>query len=92
MGLQSLPDPAGSSWLAADRQSHLWIDYVHALYALMEKTAKTYPKTELMLCSGGGGRVDYGALRYFTSSGRATIRTRSCEWPCSGIIPISFHQ
>jgi len=55
----------GSSWLAADRQSHLWIDYVHALYALMEKTAKTYPKTELMLCSGGGGRVDYGALRYF---------------------------
>ena len=23
------------------------------------------PKTELMLCSGGGGRVDYGALKYF---------------------------
>ena len=55
----------GSSWLAPDRQSHLWIDYVHALYALMDKTAKAYPKTELMLCSGGGGRVDYGALRYF---------------------------
>ena len=55
----------GSSWLAPDRQSHLWIDYVHALYTLMEKTAKTFPKTELMLCSGGGGRVDYGALRYF---------------------------
>jgi alpha-galactosidase len=55
----------GSSWLAPDRQSHLWIDYVQALYALMEKTARTYPKTELMLCSGGGGRVDYGALRYF---------------------------
>lgn len=55
----------GSSWLAPDRQSHLWIDYVHALYALMDKTAKAFPKTELMLCSGGGGRVDYGALRYF---------------------------
>jgi alpha-galactosidase len=55
----------GSSWLAADRQSHLWIDYVHALYSLMDKTAQTFPKTELMLCSGGGGRVDYGALRYF---------------------------
>jgi len=55
----------GSSWLAPDRQSHLWVDYVHALYALMDKTAKTWPKTELMLCSGGGGRVDYGALRYF---------------------------
>ena len=55
----------GSSYLAPDRQSHLWIDYVHALYALMDKTAKQFPNTELMLCSGGGGRVDYGALKYF---------------------------
>jgi alpha-galactosidase len=55
----------GSSWLAPDRQTHLWIDYVHALYAMMQKTAATFPNTELMLCSGGGGRVDYGALRYF---------------------------
>lgn len=55
----------GSSWLKPERQSHLWIDYVHALYALMDQTAKTFPKTELMLCSGGGGRVDYGALQYF---------------------------
>jgi alpha-galactosidase len=55
----------GSSYLAPDRQSHLWIDYVTALYALMDKTAKKFPDTELMLCSGGGGRVDYGALKYF---------------------------
>ena len=55
----------GSSYLAPDRQSHLWIDYVNALYALMNKTAETFPGTELMLCSGGGGRVDYGALKYF---------------------------
>jgi len=49
-----------------DRQSHLWIDYVRALYSLMEEeTAKVFPDTELMLCSGGGGRADYGALRYF---------------------------
>ena len=55
----------GSSYLAPDRQSELWIDYVHALYVFMDKTAKTFPDTELMLCSGGGGRVDYGALKYF---------------------------
>ena len=55
----------GSSYLASDRQSHLWIDYVTALYVLMDKTAQTFPDTELMLCSGGGGRVDYGALKYF---------------------------
>jgi alpha-galactosidase len=55
----------GSSWLAPDRQSNLWIDYVNALYALMDKTAQTFPDTELMLCSSGGGRADYGALKYF---------------------------
>ena len=55
----------GSSYLAPDRQSDLWIDYVQALYALMDKTARTFPNTEMMLCSGGGGRVDYGALKYF---------------------------
>jgi alpha-galactosidase len=55
----------GSPYLGADRQSELWIDYVHALYALMDKTAKAFPETELMLCSGGGGRADYGALKYF---------------------------
>jgi alpha-galactosidase len=55
----------GSSYLAPNLQSHLWIDYVNALYALMDQTAKTFPGTELMLCSGGGGRVDYGALPYF---------------------------
>lgn len=55
----------GSPYLAPDRQSDLWIDYVQALYALMEKTAQQFPNTELMLCSGGGGRADYGALKYF---------------------------
>jgi alpha-galactosidase len=55
----------GSPWLAPDRQSDLWIDYVEALHALMHKTAAAFPQTELMLCSGGGGRVDYGALQNF---------------------------
>ena len=55
----------GSSYLPEDRQSDLDIEYVQALYALMDKTARTFPDTELMLCSGGGGRADYGALKYF---------------------------
>ena len=55
----------GSSYLPPARQSELWIDYVQALYVLMDKTAKAFPDTELMLCSGGGGRADYGALKYF---------------------------
>ena len=68
----------GSSYLPPDRQSELWIDYTHALYALMEKTAKTFPNTELMLCSGGGGRADYGALKYFQEF-----------WPSDNTDPVS---
>jgi alpha-galactosidase len=49
-----------------DRQSHLYIDYVNGLYTVLERLRKKYPHVPMMLCSGGGGRTDYGALRYFT--------------------------
>ena len=57
----------GSSYLPADRQSHLWIDYNRALYRLMDRMATEHPDVMVMLCSGGSGRVDYGALPYFHS-------------------------
>ncbi len=47
-------------------QSHLYIDYVRGLYKVLERLRTRYPDLPMMLCSGGGGRVDYGALRYFT--------------------------
>src|ERR1044071_9873618 len=33
----------------------------------MARTAKEYPDVWAMVCAGGAGRVDYGALRYFHS-------------------------
>ncbi|WP_293305851.1 alpha-galactosidase [Pedobacter sp. UBA5917] len=47
-------------------QSHFYIDYVRGLYKVLERIRKKYPTVPMMLCSGGGGRVDYGALQYFT--------------------------
>jgi alpha-galactosidase len=49
-----------------DKQSHLYIDYVNSLYGVLDRLRQKYPHLPIMLCSGGGGRVDYGALRYFT--------------------------
>jgi alpha-galactosidase len=49
-----------------DKQSHLYIDYVNNLYGVFNRLRQKYPHLPIMLCSGGGGRVDYGALRYFT--------------------------
>ena len=47
-------------------QSHLYVDYVHGLYQILERFQKKYPQVSMMLCSGGGGRIDYGILRYST--------------------------
>jgi alpha-galactosidase len=33
---------------------------------VLERLRAKYPKVPMMLCSGGGGRVDYEALKYFT--------------------------
>ena len=47
-------------------QSHLYIEYVRGLYKVLERVRAKYPTVPMMLCSGGGGRVDYAALQYFT--------------------------
>jgi alpha-galactosidase len=49
-----------------DNQSALYIDYVNGLYKVMARVREKYPHLPIMLCSGGGGRVDYGAMKYFT--------------------------
>ena len=56
---------AYSAYLGKD-QSHFYIDYVRGLYKVLERLRKKYPTVPMMLCSGGGGRVDYAALQYFT--------------------------
>jgi alpha-galactosidase len=47
-------------------QSQLYVDYVRGLYSVLRRIREKYPTVPMMLCSGGGGRVDYAALQYFT--------------------------
>jgi len=49
-----------------DKQSHVQIEYVRSFYRVMERLRAKYPTLPIMLCSGGGGRTDYGAMKYFT--------------------------
>jgi alpha-galactosidase len=49
-----------------EKQSHLFIEYTRCLYKVLERLRAKYPHLPIMLCSGGGGRTDYGALKYFT--------------------------
>jgi alpha-galactosidase len=56
---------AFSSYLK-NQQSHLFIEYTKGLYKVLDKIKSKYPNLSMMLCAGGGGRVDYGLLNYFT--------------------------
>ncbi|MCS3736484.1 alpha-galactosidase [Mucilaginibacter dorajii] len=47
-------------------QGSFYVDYVRGLNKVLERIRKKYPKTPMMLCAGGGSRVDYAALQYFT--------------------------
>jgi alpha-galactosidase len=60
-----------------EHQSNFYTDYVFGLYKVLDRLRAKYPKVPMMLCSGGGGRVDYGALKYFTE-----------YWPSDNTDPI----
>ncbi len=57
-------------------QSQFYVDYVEGLYSVLKRIRAKYPAVPMMLCSGGGGRVDYNALQYFTEYWLLIIQTQ----------------
>lgn len=49
-----------------EKQGQLYIDHVRGVYNVLDRVKAKYPDVPMMLCSGGGGRCDYEALKYFT--------------------------
>ncbi|MCE2617629.1 MAG: alpha-galactosidase [Phocaeicola sp.] len=74
-----------------NQQSRLYIDYVHGLYNVLERIKTKYSELPMMLCSGGGGRTDYEALKYFTefwaSDNTDPIERLFIQWGFSHIFP-----
>ncbi|MGB3411546.1 MAG: alpha-galactosidase [Microthrixaceae bacterium] len=81
----------GSSALAADRQSNLWVDQVLATWDVMSEVAVRHPDVEMMLCASGGGRTDHGTLRWFhdfwTSDNTDPVTRVRMQWACSHFFP-----
>ncbi len=46
-------------------QRQLYIDHVRGVYNVFRRVKEAYPDLPMMLCSGGGARCDYEALKYF---------------------------
>ena len=54
----------GWDQVPADEQQRVYIEYIRNLYAILGDLRKKHPNVEIESCSGGGGRVDLGILRY----------------------------
>lgn len=55
----------GSTYLPAQKQSHIYIEYHRGLLKTLERIRAKYPRLVIQNCSSGGGRVNYGLLPYF---------------------------
>ncbi|WP_247236655.1 alpha-galactosidase [Telluribacter sp. SYSU D00476] len=79
-----------------DKQSHLYVEYVRGLYKVLERFRAKYPDLPMMLCSGGGGRVDYAALKYFTefwlSDNTDPLERIFIQWEYSYFFPAITHD
>ena len=74
-----------------DKQGQLYIDHVRGVYNVMKRVKENYPKVQMMLCSGGGARCDYEALKYFTefwcSDNTDPIERIYIQWGFSQFFP-----
>ncbi|MES5818040.1 alpha-galactosidase [Streptomyces sp. RG80] len=51
-----------AGWPGEPYPQRLWIDHVHAFYALLDRLRAAHPGVAFESCSGGGGRIDLGVL------------------------------
>ena len=54
----------GWDQLPPDEQKEVYVAFIRNLYAILADLRKKHPNVEIESCSGGGGRVDLGILRY----------------------------
>lgn len=54
----------GWDQLPAAEQKRVYVEYTRNLYSILAELRQRHPKVEIESCSGGGGRVDMGILRY----------------------------
>jgi alpha-galactosidase len=54
----------GWDQLAPAEQKKVYVEFTRSLYGILAELERKHPKLEIESCSGGGGRVDLGILKY----------------------------
>ena len=74
-----------------ENQGQMYIDHTRGVVNVMRRVAEAYPDVPMMLCSGGGGRGDYEALKYFTefwpSDNTNPVERAYIQWGFSQFFP-----
>ena len=74
-----------------EKQNQLYINHVRGIYNVFERVKEKYPDVPMMLCSGGGARCDYEALKYFTefwcSDNTDPVERLYIQWGFSQLFP-----
>lgn len=75
-----------------EKQNHLYINHVRGVYNVLKRVREKYPHIEIMMCSGGGARCDYEALKYFSefwcSDNTDPIDRLFIQWNYSKLFPV----
>ncbi|TQE19921.1 alpha-galactosidase [Streptomyces ipomoeae] len=51
-----------AGWPGEPYPQKLWVEHVHAFYALLDRLRAAHPGVAFESCSGGGGRIDLGVM------------------------------
>ncbi len=82
---------AGSSYLPAADQTHVYIAYHRGLENVLRRLREKYPNLVIQDCASGGGRVNYGTLRWFdeywTSDNTDALQRVYMQWGTSYFFP-----
>jgi alpha-galactosidase len=54
----------GWDQLPAAEQKKVYVEFIRNLYGILAELRRKHPNVEIESCSGGGGRVDLGILKY----------------------------
>ena len=87
----NMPGLNGGAAHLGDNQGALSDKHNQAYYRIMERLRRDFPDVMFQLCSSGGGRIDYGAMKYsdefWTSDETNAIKRIPIQWGVSHFFP-----
>lgn len=82
---------AGSTWLGAEWQGNLAVEYAKGYEEIVSTIAKLHPGVTLQACASGGGRADYGTLRhhheFWVSDNTDPVERLRMQWSLGHLFP-----